>query len=139
MDLDFELTERSLGSDAHVIAVRGELDLFTAPELRALINDLIDQGKTGLVIDLAATSFIDSSGLASLVGALKRVAGAGGRLVLVDAGNGSRLARTLTLTGLDRVLEVQPDCDSAIAALRAARDNGGIANGHWSDWRALRT
>jgi len=138
MDVDFELTERSLGEDGHVVAVRGELDLFTAPELRSLIADLIDQGKTGLVVDLVETSFIDSSGLAALVGALKRVAAAGGRLVLVNAGSGSRLARTLTLTGLDRVLEVQPDCDSAVAALRSSRD-AGVASGHWNDWRALRT
>lgn len=137
MDLDFELTERSVSDAAHVIVVRGELDLFTAPELRALIGDLIDQGKTHLVVDLVQTSFIDSSGLASLVGALKRISGAGGRLVLVN--DGSRLARTLTLTGLDRVLEVQPDCDSAVAALQAPRAEGQLPSAHWSDWRALRT
>jgi anti-sigma B factor antagonist len=137
MDLDFELTDRSLAGDAHVVAVRGELDLFTAPELRALIGELIDQGKTCLIVDLVATSFIDSSGLASLVGALKRVTEAGGRLVLVN--DSPRLSRTLALTGLDRVLEVQPDCDRAIASLRSSGKDGAVPSAHWSDWRALRT
>jgi anti-sigma B factor antagonist len=137
MDLDFELTDRSLGANAHVVGVRGELDLFTAPELRALIGDLIDQGKRGLVVDLVGTSFIDSSGLASLVGALKRITEAGGRLVLVN--DSSRLARTLALTGLDRVLEVHPDCDRAVAALTSSGSDGAVPSAHWSDWRALRT
>jgi hypothetical protein len=45
----------------------------------------------------------------------------------------------LSLTGLDRVLEVRPDCDSALEALETSRAAGGVASGHWSDWRALRT
>src|SRR5437899_2962524 len=90
VDLDFELTERGVSGDTHIVAVRGELDLFTAPELRALIGELIDQGKINLVVDLVQTSFIDSSGLAALVGGLKRITAAGGRLVLVNSG--SRLA-----------------------------------------------
>src|SRR5204863_6296559 len=70
---DFALTEDALDDDRHLVAVRGDLDLHTAPELREALARAIDEGRSRLVVDLTETSYMDSSGLTALVLAHKRV------------------------------------------------------------------
>ena len=88
--------------DERVVAVRGELDIGTAPELRAALMEAIDQypGER-LIADLEGLEFIDSAGLGILIGGRKRAQAEGGDLVLVDTGR--NVARILELTGLTRV------------------------------------
>jgi len=50
-----------------VLALRGELDMATAPELAAALDPLLQQGPDEVIIDLSALSFLDSSGIAVLV------------------------------------------------------------------------
>lgn len=60
------------GDEEHwVVVVTGEIDVATSPELRRVLNDLVERSRH-VTVDLTATSFIDSSGLGVLVGALKR-------------------------------------------------------------------
>jgi anti-sigma B factor antagonist len=56
-----------------LIAVEGQVDLYTAPELKSVTLRAIDAGAKYLVVDLSETSFMDSTGLGVLVGALKRL------------------------------------------------------------------
>jgi anti-sigma B factor antagonist len=49
------------------VTVRGDVDLATAPDLEAKVREAFDQSPSSVVIDLAALSFIDSSGLRALV------------------------------------------------------------------------
>ena len=70
MPPEFALTEDALDGDRHVVAVRGEIDLFTAPELKQKLTDAIEGGKTRIVVDLTDTSFLDSTALGTLVGGL---------------------------------------------------------------------
>ena len=56
-----------------VIAVHGQADLHTAPQLRAAITTALDGGAPGLVIDLSEATFIDSMTLGVLLGAVKRL------------------------------------------------------------------
>src|SRR4051812_3343235 len=58
----------------------GELDVYTAGDLRATLTDLVGQGHVQLVVDLDAVTFMDSSGLDVLVGALKSARARGGSL-----------------------------------------------------------
>ena len=51
----------------------GEVDVASSPALRAKIAELLDGGADRIVLDLSEMTFIDSSGLGVLVGALKRV------------------------------------------------------------------
>jgi len=66
-----------------VVAVAGELDVGLAPQLRAQLAELIDDGKTDIVVDLSAVEFIDSTGLGVLIGLLRRLRERGGDLTLV--------------------------------------------------------
>ncbi len=102
MPADFALTEESLGEGRHVVAVRGEIDLFTAPELKKTLADAIENGATKVVVDLSETTFLDSSGLGALVWAQHRLQAAGGDLVAIDPN--AAVTPTLEVTGVGRLL-----------------------------------
>ena len=85
-----------------VIRCRGRLNMVAAPALRACIEQSVDEGHTRVVVDLARTSFIDSSGLGSLIGGLKKARQAGGSLRIAEATD--QVLNVLRLTNLDRVL-----------------------------------
>src|SRR3954464_2806044 len=73
MPPEFALQEDALDADRHVVAVRGEIDLFTAPELKQKLTDAIEGGKSRIVVDLADTPPRDSTALGVLIGAVKRL------------------------------------------------------------------
>src|SRR3712207_9166682 len=64
--------------DVVVVQVAGEIDVYTAASLREKLADLIDADHTDVVVDLTGVTFMDSTGLGVLVGALKKVRGYGG-------------------------------------------------------------
>ncbi|MFA5884688.1 MAG: STAS domain-containing protein [Acidimicrobiia bacterium] len=90
------------GATGTVVA-RGEIDLASSPEFREAIHGLVDDGVRRLVIDLDAVSFIDSSGLGVLVGALKRVQEQGEDGGLVLRGLSGPALRVFEIAGLDQV------------------------------------
>ena len=56
-----------------VVVLSGEIDVFSAPELRTAVVGLLDGGQQRLVLDLSRVKFVDSTGLGVLVGILKRL------------------------------------------------------------------
>lgn len=89
--------------DLGVVEVGGEVDVYTAPELRAAVTQV--QGKAvspHLLVLLGELTFMDSSGLGLLVGAHKRAVMAGGRVALV--GTRESLLRILRVTGLAQLM-----------------------------------
>ena len=93
-----------------VVAVRGELDIEGAPELRTALSDAIEEHPgEHVVVDLEGVDFIDSAGLGVLLGGLERARGAGGDLTLVATGQA--VVRVLELTGLTRVFEIHGSRD----------------------------
>jgi anti-sigma B factor antagonist len=102
--VELELAVRRT-DDATVIAPTGEVDVHTAPQLRAAIVEAEERGaEVDVLVDLTAVTFMDSTGLGVLVGALARSREAGQRLVL--CGVGGRIQRLLHLTGLDAAFEL---------------------------------
>lgn len=97
-----ELETTPTGTGACTLAIAGELDVATAPELRAAVGSLLGSGCRDLVIDLHGVTFIDSSGLGALLWALHRVDGAGGEMVAVRPSD--RVTEVLRVTGLERLL-----------------------------------
>lgn len=98
--------------DRGIAEVAGEVDVYTAPELRAALSQV--QAKAGqpyLVVMLGELTFMDSTGLGLLIAAHKRAAMAAGRVALV--GTPRHLRRTLAVTGLDKLL---PSFGSTAAA-----------------------
>jgi len=111
MAMAFGIEDRMVDDDTHVVAVTGEIDLFTAPEFKQRISAPIDAGRTRLIVDLNATTFIDSSSLGVLIGAHRRLRRLNGRLVIVCSGE--PILKTFRITGLDGVFTIVPTLDEA--------------------------
>ncbi len=92
------------GAAGTVVAVTGELDVFTAPQLEAALQDQIGQGHADLVVDLSGVEFLDSTGLGVMVKALKWAREAGGGLRVVATQE--RITKVFTITGLDEVMQL---------------------------------
>jgi anti-sigma B factor antagonist len=112
MAIDFAIDDRVLGDDAHVVAVTGEIDLFTAPEFKQRVAAPIDAGCEHVIVDLTATTFIDSSSLGVLIGAHRRLRRKRGRLEIVC--NRDAIAKTFRITGLDSVFTIVGSLEEAI-------------------------
>ena len=119
MAIDFAITDRQLDGDTHVVAVTGEIDLFTAPEFKERVSAPIDAGRTSVIIDLSETTFIDSSSLGVLIGAHRRLKLRGGLLVVVC--DNEAIVKTFRITGLDGVFTLVRSLDAALAALADSR------------------
>ena len=100
--------------DWTVVPLSGDIDLATAPALRARLTDLLDGG-CSLVLDLRELRFIDSTGLGVLVGALRRVRADGRELRL--AGPPPGVHRVFSVTGLDHVFRIFPSVEEATTDL----------------------
>jgi len=101
-----------------IVTVAGEIDIATATRLRERLSELAASGRP-LVADLDQVRFIDSAGLAALIGAAKRAAAHGGSLYVVCARPTVR--QLFQLTGLDRRLPPARTLEEAMDALMAAR------------------
>lgn len=90
-----------------VVAVSGELDVATAPVLRARLSDLIEnQGNMSLAIDMKNLTFMDSTGVHVLVQASSQLRARGGQLKLTSVPPSTY--RLLTFCGITRILPVEP-------------------------------
>jgi anti-sigma B factor antagonist len=114
MGMDFSAWDEQVDASTHVVAVSGEIDIFTAPEFKERINGAIDAGRDHVIVDLTATTFIDSSSLGVLISAHRRLGNRDGRLII--ACDVPAVLNTFKITGLNAVLEVVRDREAALAA-----------------------
>ena len=110
--LDYEV--RKVG-DVPVLAVSGEIDIYTAPVFKQAVVNLVSEGNQNLVVDLSKVTFMDSSGFGTLLGATKRLRPTGGGLYLAGANN--TIQRMLSLTRLDTIMQTFPSVDAAVNAI----------------------
>ena len=111
--MSFRLSTSQPGFDTHVIAVEGELDLFTTPTLKELFLELVGEGARGIVIDLARTTSVDSTALALLM-SLPRLVGDG---IVVVACDDPQLRKAFAVTGMDRRLAIERAVEQALVHL----------------------
>jgi anti-sigma B factor antagonist len=97
---------------SHAVLVAGELDLDVAPKLGVCLNELIDSGATTIVVDLLEVTFMDSTGLAVLIDAGKRLRRFDGGLVLVT--DSPSITRLLTIRGLGRLFRIETSLLTAV-------------------------
>jgi anti-sigma B factor antagonist len=109
--LDFRVTSSQLGSTA-VVAIAGELDLETAGRVARKLRDVASDEGCSVVVDLLETSLVDSAGLGVLSASARLVKSTGGTFVL--AADDPRFLRTLRITGLDRLFDVEPTLTEAV-------------------------
>jgi anti-sigma B factor antagonist len=110
--MDLQLTTRHLDG-ATVVGVAGEIDNYTAPELRDALIAAFEAGARVVVVDLSDTAFLDSSALGALVGIEKRQQGTGSELRV--ACPTPRLRKLFDISRLDEVIRV---ADSVAEAIR---------------------
>lgn len=115
MSIEFAVTTEELAAGRALVCLQGEVDIYTAPRLKEELVRLLDEGVTGIVVDLAKVTFIDSTALGVLIGGVRRLHEVGGRMALVVATR--PVERVLTLTGLERVFTIHATRDAAVAAL----------------------
>lgn len=113
---DFFLDQERLSDGRYVVAIRGAVDLFAAPELKRRLMESVNCGAPEIILDLSETEFLDSTGLGALLSAYKRLSSRGGRLVVVP---GERsVARVFEITGLDSILDFAATREAAISGER---------------------
>lgn len=94
-----------------VVHVAGEIDVYTAPQLREQLDRQIGMGRVVLVLDMREVTFMDSTGLGVLVGRLKQVRARDGSLSIVCTSE--RLLKVFSITGLDKVFSIFPTIKDA--------------------------
>lgn len=99
--------------DATVIQVRGEVDLYTSPGLRRAIVEATSARAPVVVVDLAGVSYMDSSGVATLVEGLQFSRGYGGAFRL--AALGETVRQVFKFAKLEKVFEIHADAEGALA------------------------
>ena len=125
--MDFEISTADLGVGVATVAVGGEVDLYTAPALKLAIGEAIDRGARSLLVDLSRATFIDSTTLGVLMGAVKRLRPAGGELAI--ACRDPNVRKIFAITLLDRIFAIYDSPDEAIAHLRAGVEASTTAAG----------
>ena len=123
MSPEFAITEHPIDGERHVLAVRGEIDLFTAPELKQVLAESIEAGRVRIIVDLTETTFLDSTALGVLIGAVKRLRSRDGGLAIVNIDE--NISKTFEITGLDQIFTIVPTREEAVDAVDPARDPAG--------------
>jgi anti-sigma B factor antagonist len=98
---------------SNVLPLKGEIDLHVSPSVTASLNSMIEKKPQRLVVDLSGVTYIDSAGLAALIGAMQKVEGYGGKFLL--AGLQETVRSIFEISRLDQVFQIFPDADAALA------------------------
>lgn len=116
MTLDATINTTLPAPGTAVVAINGHLDKYSAPDVRAALIALINEGRYRQVVDLTAVTFVDSTGLGVIVGAAKRAVAHGGRLALVVDLDG-RVGKALRITGVYKAIPHAPTVEEALELL----------------------
>ncbi|HEX6490901.1 MAG TPA: STAS domain-containing protein [Gaiellaceae bacterium] len=111
--MNFDIKTEQVDGGAYVISLAGEVDLYTAPEFKQQLLEVISQGGRDVIVDFSDTTFIDSTTLGVLVGGVKRLRTNEGQLSLVCSDR--NITKIFEITGLDRVFTIYPTREEAIS------------------------
>jgi len=101
--------------EATLVELDGEIDLHSAPDIKAALIELGTSPAARIAVDLSAVSFLDSTGIGALVGALKKTRECGGQMAFYGARD--RVKRVFQIAGLLGALPFYPSREGALAAL----------------------
>ena len=112
--MTFKIKSR-VKEDIGIVVVEGEVDMFTSPNLRDKLLPFFKQMVKGIIVDLSGVSFMDSSGIATLVEGLQWSKKEKRQFILT--GLGTNVLNALTLTKLNTVFSIKTDTDGAYQEL----------------------
>jgi len=121
MEMDLRIDTRMV-EGIPILHLSGEVDAYTCPFFREAMLDTIENGSPSMVINMDDVEYIDSSGLGTLVGGLKRASEKGGKIALVC--NAPQVRKVFEITGLEKVFamfETEEEAANNLASL--AKEN----------------
>ncbi len=121
--MNFHISDEEIDGSTHLIELGGEVDLYTAPEFKERMVELIESGKKQIVVDLSKATFIDSTTLGVLVGGVKRLRTNDGQLALVCSDR--NITKIFEITGLDRVFAIYNTRAEAVDGVATAGQPAG--------------
>jgi len=95
---------RTVEKDLPIIQLEGEVDVYTAPQLKQQMIGLLEGGAREMVVDLSRVDYLDSTALGVLIGGLKRMREMNGNMVLICPS--PRIRRVFEITGLDKIFDI---------------------------------
>ena len=114
--MNLKVETRNVRDGVAVIALSGEVDVYTSPRLKQEMVELLNKGTTNLVVNLPAVQYLDSTGLGVLNGGLKRAREREGDLRLVC--DNVRILRIFEITGLTKIFDIHRGEAEALEGLQ---------------------
>lgn len=108
--ISFKVTDHS--ETTAVIEMSGDLDMYTLPDAKNKVSELIESGKKYLVMDLTGIQYVDSSGLGFFIGTLKKLRDKSGDMKLINLNN--YIHGIFKLIHLHYIIEVCESLDEAL-------------------------
>jgi len=113
--MNLKVDTRSVNNQASMIDLEGEVDVYTAPQLKQQIINMLDSGVYHVIVNLTNVEYLDSTALGVLIGGLKRLRERNGTLDLVCPN--PRIRRIFEITGLDKIFDIYTAEQDAISKL----------------------
>ena len=107
-----QVTER-VNRDIVICDITGDIDINSSPQIRSEFDKLIAKKIMKIIINLQGVSYVDSSGLATLVEMLKRTKGYSGKLLLSNLSD--KVKSLFEITKLERLFDIYDDEEDATA------------------------
>lgn len=107
-----EIKQRTT-KDAVIVGLSGEVDMSTSPAARRVFLDLVEKKPNKIVVDLSQVTYIDSSGLATLVECFQNTRKYGGKLRLF--GLNDNIKDVFSLARLDTIFDICKSEEEAIS------------------------
>ena len=113
--MNFKMDTRTLDVELPIVELEGEVDVYTAPQLKQQMISLLEKGASQMVIDLTKVEYLDSTALGVLIGGLKRMREKDGNLAIVCPN--PRIRRVFEITGLDKIFDIYNSSEDAQKSL----------------------
>lgn len=104
--------------DLCILTVKGRLGITTENSLRQRVADLVEQSQVHIILDFTGITFMDSSGMSSVLSAMRSVSENQGRICLVC--DTRHILRVLRITAIDKLMAIYPTLEEAVTAFRSA-------------------
>lgn len=115
--MNLKLNTRTINDQTSLIDLEGEVDVYTAPQLKQQIITLLDSGVKHVIVNLSAVDYLDSTALGVLIGGLKRLRERNGTLDLICPNQ--RIKRIFEITGLDKIFDIFSTEEEALGKVQA--------------------
>ena len=114
--MNFKMDTRTLEKELPIIELEGEVDVYTAPQLKQQMISMLEGGARELIVNLTKVDYLDSTALGVLIGGLKRMREREGNMVLICPS--PRIRRVFEITGLDKIFDIYNTEQESLEAMR---------------------